>query len=237
MLLAQGRALGSVTHPVLSTSPDTPSATPLPGPAPGPAQVSVSGWSQHKAGAGQLPREGALCKTLGAFTRPLVLGVKIAFIAPISIFKRNWWAPGKESGMLSHIWELCFTQPPSNSPWLEGMSDTEPVSKTPTSPGRGGDSAPAAFPCTQQAPGLQPRQSQDYPKLHRKSCWVSACIPPPDGAVILTVHSGSCSQGGSHPAKPRMGLWERQHHKIQQNSSLFCWEHRVTTEMAFTVLN
>lgn len=57
--------------------------------------------------------------------------------------------------MLSHIWELCFAQPLSNSPWLEGMSDTEPVSKTPTSPGRAGDSAPA-FPCTQQAPGLHP---------------------------------------------------------------------------------
>lgn len=131
-------------------SPDTPSATPLPALAPRAAQVSIS---EHRAGSWQLLREPF---ANGAFTRPLVLGVKIAFIARISIFKRNWWAPGKESGMLSHIWELCFTQSPSNSPWLEGMSDTEPVSKTPTSAGRAGDSAPAAFPCTQRHRDFSP---------------------------------------------------------------------------------
>lgn len=176
-------------------------------------------------------------QTLAAFTRPLALGVKIAFIAPISIFKRNWWAPGKESGMLSHIWELCFTQPPSNSPWLEGMSDTEPVSKTPTSPGRAGDSAPAAFPCTQPAPGLQPGTART-PQTRREK--PAGALPPSHP------HRGESSQctlrelqplRGSHPAKARMGLWEREPHNIQQNSSLFCWEHKVTPEMAFAVVN
>lgn len=50
-------------------------------------------------------------KWVHTFTRPLLTQRWIAFITPILIFKRNWWAPGKESRMLSHIWELCFTQP------------------------------------------------------------------------------------------------------------------------------
>lgn len=109
--------------------------------------------------------------------------------------------------MLSHIWELCFTQPPSNSPWLEGMSDTEPVSKTPTSPGRAGDSAPAAFPGTQPAPGLQPRHSQDYPELHGKSSRFSASIPPPEGGVILTLQTqGAAASAWVSPCKTQDGF-------------------------------
>lgn len=50
-------------------------------------------------------------KRVHTFTRPLLAQRWIAFITRILIFKRNWWAPGKESRMLSHIWELCFTQP------------------------------------------------------------------------------------------------------------------------------
>lgn len=50
-------------------------------------------------------------KWVHTFTRPLLTQRWIAFITRILIFKRNWWAPGKESRMLSHIWELCFTQP------------------------------------------------------------------------------------------------------------------------------